>query len=135
MKTIRFAALALLLTALVVPTTAFANATITIVNFDAGTGKGFDDPTPVPAAPGNPGTTRGQQGLYAFQYAASMWGQAIDSGVEIRIAASFAPLTCTDTSAVLGSAGASVFANDDTTNYHIALANKQSGVDLVPPGI
>src|SRR5205085_783376 len=37
-------------------------------------------------------------------------------------------------SAVLGSAGASVFANDDTTNYHIALANKQAGFDLVPPG-
>src|SRR3982751_2318591 len=132
MKTLRFSLLAVLLFALVAPTAAFANATITIVNFDAGTGKGFDDPTPVAAAPGNAGTTRGQQGLNAFKYAASLWSQNIDSGVEIRIAASFAPLTCTDTSAVLGSAGAAVFANDDTTNYHIALANKQAGFDIVP---
>jgi hypothetical protein len=134
MKTIKLALLSLLVLAIIAPTAAFANATITIVNFDAGTGKGFDDPTLVDPAPGNPGTTRGQQGLNAFKYAASLWGQAIDSGVEIRIAASFAPLTCTETSAVLGSAGASLFANDDTTNYHIALANKQLGADLVPPG-
>lgn len=128
----------LLAAAFIVPSAAFANATIVIVNFDQ-PGIGFNDPTPAAPAPGNPGTTKGAQALAVFQYAANIWGNAIDSAVPIRIGAQFAPLTpCTVTSGVLGSAGATVIVNDfphareTGTIYHVALANKQAGQDLIP---
>ena len=83
--------------------TASAAATITIVNVNA-PGVGFNDPTPLPPVGGNPGTTLGQQRLNVFTQAAGIWGATLDSSVEILIQASFVPLTCTATSAVLGSA-------------------------------
>src|SRR5512139_3565102 len=84
------------------PALAFATATITIFNVD-GPGEGFNDPAiPVDPAPGNAGITVGQQRLIAFQYAADLWGAAIDSPVEIVIQASFDPLGCTATAATLG---------------------------------
>ncbi|HEU5293940.1 MAG TPA: PA domain-containing protein [Burkholderiaceae bacterium] len=119
------------------PLLAQATANITIVNGNA-PGVGFNDPTPVAPVGGNPGTTLGQQRINAFQYVASLWGAAIDSTVEIRILAMFEPLTCTATSAVLGSAGPrdveSGFAGAPVagTWYHVALANKLAGVDLFP---
>ena len=117
--------------------TAFAAATITIVNVNA-PGVGFNDPTPAVPVGGNPGTTLGQQRLNAFQYAASIWGAELDSSVVIRIQASMVPLSCTATSAVLGSAGPT-FVDLDFPGaplaghlYHIALANKLAGSDGVP---
>src|ERR1051325_6997239 len=83
---------------------AFAKATINIRNPDAA-GVGFNDATPAAPVGGNPGTTLGQQRLNAFQVAADIWGNTIDSSVPIRIDASFAALPCTATSATLGSAG------------------------------
>jgi hypothetical protein len=112
-------------------------AMITIVNGNAA-GVGFNDPTPVAPVGGNPGTTLGEQRLNAFQYAASLWGAELDSSVEIRILATFEPLTCTATSAVLGSAGPRDVESDFAgapvpgTWYHVALANKLAGVDLFP---
>ncbi len=114
---------------------AFASATITIVNLDS-PGEGFNDPTPATPVGGNPGTTLGQQRLNAFQFAADVWGGLIDSDVPIRIEASFDPLACTPTSGVLGAAGAkTVGANSPGTDfpntwYHIALANKLAGFDI-----
>ncbi|HEY9066249.1 MAG TPA: PA domain-containing protein [Burkholderiaceae bacterium] len=114
---------------------ASAAATITIVNGNAA-GVGFNDPTPVAPLGGNPGTTLGQQRLNAFQYAASVWGSQLDSSVEIKILATFEPLTCTATSAVLGSAGPRDVEADFAgapvpgTWYHVALANKLAGTDL-----
>jgi hypothetical protein len=122
---------------------AFGAATITIVNTNA-SGVGFNDPTPAAPVGGNAGTTLGQQRLIAFQHAADIWGSTLDSNVEIFIQASFVPLTCTATSAVLGSAGTiQIFANfpgnppfpgAEFTNtwYHQALANKRAGFDLAP---
>jgi PA domain len=116
---------------------AFANANIVIVNTNA-PGVGFNDPTPATPVGGNPGTTVGQQRLIAFQYAADVWGSILDSPVTIYIQSSFQPLTCTATSAVLGSAGAiQVFGNFpnaeiQNTWYHVALANKLAGADLSP---
>ena len=83
-----------------------AAATITIVNGNAA-GIGFNDPTPV-ANPvgGNTGTTLGAQRLIAFQAAADIWGATLTSTQAITILATFEPLTCSATSAVLGSAGA-----------------------------
>jgi PA domain-containing protein len=126
----------LVLAALGYATPAFANSTITIVNINA-PGVGFNDPTPAAPVGGNPGTTVGQQRLIAFQFAADVWSAVLDSRVEIRIQASFEPLTCTPTSAVLGSAGTiQIFSNgpgeQPNTWYHVALANKLAGFDLAP---
>lgn len=120
---------------------AFGAATIVIVNAD-GANEGFNDPTPTPPVGGNPGTTLGQQRLIAFQHAADIWGSILDSDVTIRVLAAFNPLTCTSTSATLGSAAAiQIFAFNDTTfselplTWHpVALANKLVGVDLVTTG-
>lgn len=118
-------------------TAASATATITIVNVNA-PGVGFNDPTPVKKAGGNKGRTLGEQRLIAFQYAANIWGATITSPVEIKIAASFEPLACDASSAVLGSAGTiSIFSDfpnapQPNTWYPAALANKLAGTDLDP---
>ncbi|HEV8578806.1 MAG TPA: PA domain-containing protein [Thermoanaerobaculia bacterium] len=118
-------------------TPAYGTATILIVNVD-GANEGFNDPTPAAPVGGNPGTTVGQQRLNAFQFAAGVWGSLLDSPVTIYIQSAFNPLTCTATSAVLGSAGTiQIFANFpgreyDSTWYHVALANKLAGADLAP---
>jgi len=110
-------------------------ATITIVNND-GPGEGFNDTTPVSPLASNPGTTLGAQRLFVFQTAANQWGARLNSSVEIRVRAAFNPLTCSGTSAVLGSAGAvSVFrdfpnAPRPQTWYSVALANAIAGTDL-----
>ena len=90
----------LLALAAALPSAALGAATITIVNVNAA-GVGFNDPTPAAPVGGNPGTTLGEQRLIAFQHAAGIWGAALDSAVEIRIQASFVPLTCTATTATL----------------------------------
>src|SRR4051794_22985411 len=119
---------------------AHAAATITIVNNNL-PGVGFNDPTPAAPVGGNPGTTLGQQRLNAFTYVASLWGAQLDSAVETRILASFEPLACTATGAVLGSAGPrdveSDFPNAPVpgTWYHVALANKLAGFDLLPAAV
>src|SRR3954469_20438883 len=86
-------------------TAAHAAATIVIVNGDPA-GVGFNDATAVAPVGGNPGTTLGQQRLNAFQAAANKWGATLTAVPIVRILATFEPLTCTATTAVLGSAGA-----------------------------
>jgi hypothetical protein len=111
------------------------SATITIVNTDV-PGVGLNDLTPVTPVAGNPGTTLGKQALNVFNAAANYWGSLLDSDVEIRINASFAPLA----PGVLGQAGPENFAFNWTTGiapvpnrvYSIALANSLAGVDLDP---
>jgi hypothetical protein len=113
-------------------------ATITIVNQNA-PGIGFNDPTPSAPVGGNTGTTLGQQRLIAFQHAADVWGATLSSAVPIRIGASFVPLNCTESSAVLGSAGANEIWSDFTnaprpnTWYPSALASKLAGLDVATP--
>ena len=123
---------------LVMPAPAAANAHFTIVVAD-GPNEGFNDPTPAVPVGGNPGLTKGQQRLIAFQFAADLWGAALDSNVEITIRASFDPLAAN----VLGAAAAffSISNFNDVaapgfpggaadTNYHGALADKRAGIDL-----
>lgn len=130
-------ALTFLVLALLMGQQVFAQATITIVNMD-GPGEGFNDPTPVAPVGGNTGTTLGAQRLIAFQTAAATWGGSLTSLAEIRIQASFDPLSCTATSGVLGSAGAASIVSDfpgaafPKTWYAVALANKLAGEDLLP---
>ncbi len=110
-------------------------AKITILNND-GPGEGFNDPTPLAPVAGNPATTRGMQRYFVFQLAANMWGALLHSNVETYVAATFDPLTCTASSAILGQAGpvrqnanfsGAPFAD---TTYPVALANSIAGVDL-----
>jgi hypothetical protein len=114
---------------------AFGAATITIVNGDPA-GVGFNDPTAVAPVGGNSGTTLGQQRLIAFQAAANNWGATLTSGVTIRVLATWEALSCTASSAVLGSAGATEVFRDFTGApvaghwYGKALANKLNGSDL-----
>lgn len=121
---------------LVLPGTALANANIVIVNLDAGTGQGLDDPTPVAPVGGNPGSTLGQQRFNAFQVAANIWGSFINSSVTIFVDATFTPLQCSAFSGVLGAAGAQTvhasFPNAPKANtwYPAALANSLAGSDL-----
>jgi len=116
---------------------AVSAATITVVN-DDGFAEGFNDPTPAAPIGGNSGTTIGEQRLIAFQFAADVWGALLPSEVEISITASFDPLTCNASSAVLGLAGPWQVFSDfagaplPATWYPAALANKFAGVDLAP---
>lgn len=109
-----------------------AAATIIINNINA-PGVGFNDPTPATPVGGNTGVTVGEQRLIAFTYAANIWGATLTSDVPIVINAQFTALSCTATSGVLGSAGATqVFSNfanvpQASTWYSYALANRIAG--------
>jgi hypothetical protein len=116
------------------------SATLNIVNGD-GAGEGFNDPTAATPEGGNNGTTRGQQRLNLFQFAAGIWGAFLDSSVPIDINSQFNSLApCTTSGGVLGSAGSTSLIRDFTgaeftgTWYHGALANKQAGFDTVISG-
>ena len=137
---LRLGALALGLTVgLMASGQAAADANIVIINLD-GPGEGFNDPTPAAPVGGNKGRTLGAQRLIAFQHAAKIWGETLDSNVTIRIQAAFNPLG----PGVLGSAGAISVSRDfqgvgqfpgaefAETWYGAALANKRAGVDLEP---
>jgi len=114
-----------------------ASATTFVIDNVDGADEGFNDTTPSTPVGGNNGTTLGQQRLNLFQKAADTWGAVIDSDVPIIIQASFDPLTCNSSSAVLGSAGATQIIRDfpnspkSNTWYHIALANAIAGADLI----
>src|SRR6266550_2747037 len=123
-----------LVVALSASSSAFGAATIVILNSDA-PGVGFNDTTVVAPVGGNSGTTRGQQRLIAFQAAANKWGATLDSSVTITIKAQWTALTCTASSAVLGSAGAIQIWRNFTgarftgTWYNESLTGKIAGVD------
>jgi len=112
-----------------------AQAQIIIVNANA-PGEGFNDPTPVAPVGGNPETTLGAQRLRAFQYAATLWSKRIRSRVPIRVKATFEPLTCDATSAILGAAGPQQAWKDlpelpeKDTWYYGSLVNHYVGRDL-----
>ena len=114
--------------------TAFGAATIVINNINAA-GVGFNETTPATPVGGNNGTTLGEQRLLAFQEAARIWGATLTSTPTITINAQFTPLTCTATSATLGSAGANGISRDfagapfSGTWYSSALRNKIVGSD------
>lgn len=131
-----FALLALMVFLFASANQAHASVTMIILNAD-GPNEGFNDPTPVAPLPSNPGTTLGAQRLYAFQFAANIWGSTLDSPEAIYIVAAFNPLAPN----VLGSAGAwDVFsdfpgvgaypgAEFPATWYGSALADKRAGID------
>lgn len=131
--------LASLIVVLLLSQSAYASATVTVVNVD-GPGEGFNDPAPVAPVGGNTGTTIGQQRLIAFQFAANKWGQTLDSNVQIFVRAAFNPLG----TGILGSAGPTFIFRDFSgvgffpgaefpgTWYGSALADKRAGAELNP---
>jgi hypothetical protein len=131
--------LLLVLSSLLLATTAFAGTgRVIIINTDPA-GVGFNDPTPVEPVGGNTGTTRGQQRLNVFEAAAARWSAVLDIHVDVKVEASFAPIAgCTATEAILGQAGPRTwqrdFANAPKTNtwYPVALANQLARTDLSP---
>jgi len=109
-------------------------ATISISSRDPA-GVGFNDPTVVAPVGGNLGTTLGEQRFNVYRYVANIWEAAIQSPVTITVSAGWEALTCTSTSAVLGSAGAWNMWHDfpggePGTWYPAALANKLAGMNL-----
>ena len=117
---------------------ALAAAKMTIVNVDKA-GVGFNDPTPAAPIGGNAGTTLGQQRMNVFLKAAEIWGAVLESDIEIKVQASFAPNTdCTPTQGVLAFAGPSrIVANFEGAPmqnvwYPVALANKLAKRDVLP---
>jgi hypothetical protein len=128
-RTLRAPALALFL-ALAAPPLAAAQINIVVTD---GAGVGFNDPTPATPVGGNTGTTVGAQRLIVFQEAARLWGSLLPSDVVINVDSSFQALTCSSTTAVLGSAGATTvyanFANAPVANtwYNKAEADKLAG--------
>ncbi len=132
------ASLALAFSALVSPIAAHAAATITVINGDPAN-VGFNDTTAVVPVGGNAGTTLGQQRLNVYQAVAAKWGAELTSTVPVLVYATWEALACDETSGVLGAAGPT-FINSNfpgapfpDTWYNVALANKLSGVDQVPP--
>jgi len=115
--------------------TVLAQAVISIDNID-GANEGFNDPSPVAPVGGNPGITLGEQRLFVFQRAADIWGELLNSDVEIVVSAQFSPQTCTMMGSTLGSAGATnVFADFPNaplpnTLYNVSLANSLADTDM-----
>lgn len=110
-------------------------ATIVVTSRDPA-GVGFNDPTPVAPVGGNTGTTLGEQRMIVYQHVANLWGQAIQSNVNITVSAGWEALSCTAGSAVLGSAGAWNVWRDFPGGvpnrwYPQALANKLADVNLI----
>ena len=117
-----------------------ADTTITINNVDPAR-VGFNDQTSVIPIGGNAGVTLGEQRLQVFEFAADVWASILDSSVEIVVQATFSPLPCDMTSAVLGAAGPiRLFANfpSDVEQrqadvwYPAALSNALAVQDLSP---
>jgi len=113
-----------------------AAASITIVIADP-PDKGLNDPTPVAPVGGNAGITVGQQRFIAFNYAATIWGAALDASVGIPVSSSFADnLFCQTDRGVLAQAGPRSVATDlpsparPNVWYIGALASQLAGQDV-----
>jgi hypothetical protein len=127
-------------TALALPTTLLAQASIT-VNYQDAAGEGFNDPGPPDAAStagGNVGSTLGEQRRIALVYAANIWGRLLNSSQTIVIGVRFEPQFCDATNATLGATGTNTVHRDfvgslvSNTWYPAALANALAGADLAP---
>lgn len=111
-------------------------ANLRLINLDA-PGVGLNNTTPATPVGGNYGRTRGEQALIVYRYALAMWGGMLESNVEVRVNASFAPLACTPTSGTLASAGTTrlfgLTNEDGVTRWHnSALGDSLVGFDLQP---
>ncbi len=101
-------------------------------------GPGFNDATPVDPAPGNPGTTLGEQRRLVMARAFEILGATLPGDVPIRVQAQFVAQPCTAGGGVLASASPFRFIANPAgapladTFYPIALADQLAGEDLFP---
>jgi hypothetical protein len=122
--------------AFVVAVSVMPTLTVYGTTFMIEAGSGFDDPESRTPVGGNNGTTLGQQRLNALNLAASLWGEILQSPINIVIQASFTNLECGPLSGILGGAAPNrVSANfsgapKQSTWYPDALADALSGQDL-----
>lgn len=118
----------------------FSQATTISLNILDGANEGLNDNTPASPTGGNTGVTIGEQRQLVFEYAATLMSAIINSSVDIMIDTKFDPLTCSASSATLGSAGPNSVHFDslftpiplpETATYYVqALANAFNGSDL-----
>lgn len=103
-------------------------------------GFGFNDTRTAPPAPGNPGTTYGQQRRIAFERALADWSDTLISPVSVRLDAGFQDLGCTGFAAI-GSELARFVGGSNTpfpfpdTFIGVNLANARAGTRLTSPGV
>jgi hypothetical protein len=114
-----------------------AESAITFISTDDAD-EGFNDTSPRDPIGGNLATTLGEQRLNVFLRAAEIMSSVFPSPVEIVVEGSFDPLTCTPTSATLGSAGAADFLRNfpgtprANTWFPAALADYFAGEEQLP---
>lgn len=111
-------------------------ASLQLLNVDA-PGIGLNDERAAAPVGNNPGRSVGEQRRIAYKYAMDLWGGVLESGVDINVYASFAPLGCTATGGTLAQAGANwLFILDDGSPngrvYPSALADSLLGFDVAP---
>lgn len=108
-----------------------------------GPGEGLNDATPATPVGLNFGVTRGQQAIIALQYAASIWGATLKSGVPIVVDSAFVTpaddprFVCSGSSGILGITGVASFVSSPQlpvpgASYPVALANALLAKDLTP---
>jgi hypothetical protein len=119
MKTPRFLALALILSALAAP----APAVDFIITYQDGASEGFND------------ATLGSQRRAALEFAVDIWSQILDGDVTIRVLAKFDPLGGDANSATLGFASPvsnhlNISGGVANTVYPAAIGNQIAGTDL-----
>ena len=97
-------------------------------------GVGLNDSTPAAPVGGNTGATIGAQRQAVYRYAMALWGSVLGSNAKVEIYASFPALTCTASSAVLGSAGAQWldYYGSQGLVHPGALINALENVDAIP---
>ena len=111
-------------------------ASLHLINLDVGSGKGLDDPTPVPPANGNDGTTVGEQRRIVYSHALALWGAQLDSTVPIWVSARSTGLACGKNTVVARGGATRAVTNiggdDPKVLYHVALANAIDGEERRP---
>jgi hypothetical protein len=117
------------------PIPASGAATLVLINAD-GPGEGLNDPSPFTPEGGNTATTLGGAREQAVRFALSLWGQALESTVPIRVRVHFDSMGGDAISTTLGIGGAAEIYRDFAgapqpgTWYPAALADALAGIDL-----
>ncbi|MEE2776902.1 MAG: hypothetical protein VYE73_09100 [Acidobacteriota bacterium] len=123
---------------LVVVVATSAGAATFVLEIDDPPNQGFNDPSSRAKVAGNPGTTLGEQRVFAFEAALQEWGNRLVSRVDVRVKAGWGPLECTNNDGLVGMAGVGRYfrnfpgAPKPKTWYPWALANALSGADRAP---
>lgn len=112
-------------------------AKLVLLNIDP-PGAGLNDGSLATPVGGNPGRTVGEQRRIAYKFAMDLMGAGLHSDVDVKIYASFQPLSCSATGGALGAAGPNWIDRDFPgaplrgTWYHSSVADSIAGVDLDP---